>query len=386
MGRRLLHLLCAIAIVCTACRGEPAETYGFVATLGDDTTSVERVTRTGDRIVSEAVGRSPIVVRRRWEATLANDGTVARWTMDTEVPNASEGQTTLHHEAEFMPDRVSLVRVVGNDTTRSSYAKHYVTTVPWNAFLYASHELLFDIARGLPDTTQIGQYFFEGWAEGRIGYATVRDLGDNRYAIGSTGLAGEGIAELDDAGRMVSYSGEGTTYKQQVTRVTEVPDIDAVFERFAADERTRGVERALSLRDTVRATVGDAQVFVDYSRPRARGRTLAGGLIPHDRVWRTGANAATQFHTSAPVRLAGVPLDSGTYTLWTLPSQDSVLLVINRQAGQWGTGYQQQHDIARVRMTVDTTRSHVESFTVLLEGGRLAMEWGRFRWSTVLDR
>ena len=81
-----------ILLTAAACERQAGETYGFIATLGSDTTSVERVTRAGDRIVSDAVGRSPIVVRRRWEATLAPNGSVRHWTMHTHIPNAAAGR------------------------------------------------------------------------------------------------------------------------------------------------------------------------------------------------------------------------------------------------------------------------------------------------------
>jgi hypothetical protein len=255
--------------------------------------------------------------------------------------------------------------------------------VPWNAYVYGTFELLFQAARGLPDTTRIGQYFFEGWSEGNLGFARVRSLEDGRLAITSTGLAGSGVAALDEQGRMTSYSGAGTTYKQEVRRITEEPDLDAIFARFSADERTRGATRVLSARGTTRATVDGADVVVEYGRPLLRGRTLLGELIPYDRVWRTGANAATHVTISAPLVLGGVPLDSGSYTLWTLPARDSVQLIINRQTGQWGTGYAPAHDIARVRMQVDTLAAPVEQFTIRVDtaDARLVMEWGTFRWS-----
>jgi hypothetical protein len=78
-----------------------------------------------------------------------------------------------------------------------------------------------------------------------------------------------------------------------------------------------------------------------------------------------------------------VRLDSGTYTLWTLPTRDQVQLIINRQTGQWGTGYRSSDDIARVAMHVDTLDSPIERFTIRVDtaGSRLVMEWGTFRWS-----
>lgn len=380
----MVLLLGTLAAV--SCREETSETWGFVATLGSDTTSVERITREGNRIVGDAVGRSPVVVRRRWEATIAPDGSVRSWILDTHIPNAPPGERDLHHEIERSDGTIRLVRQTAGDTTERRVREPSAGTVPWNAFLYATSELLFQAARGLPDSAPVGQYFFEGWAEGKLGSARVRRLGDGRVALASTGLAGEGLARLDDEGRMLSYSGEGTTYRQEVHRISNVPDLDALFERFAADERARGVQRALSTRDTARAAVGRALLAIDYSRPLARGRTLVGGLIPYDRVWRTGANAATQLMTTAPIHLAGVPLDSGTYTLWTLPSPSGVQLIVNGQSGQWGTAYQARHDIARVAMEVDTLEAPVEQFTIRIDttDSRLIMEWGTLRWSAPL--
>ena len=370
-----------------ACRQEPTESWGFVAMLGDDTTSVERVTRTGRRITGDAVGRSPLVVRRRWEVTLAPDGSVERWVMDTHIPNAPEGERDLHHEIERRDGAIRMVRQAGKDSVDRTVRETSMRTVPWNAFLYATSELLFQNARGLPDTARVGQYFFEGWAEGKLGFARVQPLDDGRVSITSTGLAGSGVAELDSAGRMLSYSGAGTTYHQEVRRIGDVPDLDALIERFAADERAKGVQRALSVRDTMRATIGRANIAVEYSRPLRRGRTLLGALIPYGQVWRTGANAATHLTTTAPIRLGGVPLDSGAYTLWTLPTERDVQLVINRETGQWGTGYRAENDIARVGIVVDTLEAPVEAFTIRVDSAasRLVMEWGTFRWSATVS-
>ena len=386
--RRLSGLL--LAIVASACAGDRSadtETWGFVATLGSDTTSVERITRTGNRISGDAIGRSPTLVRRRWEATLASDGTISSWTMDTEIPSAPDSARHLHHELHVREGSLRIVRQAGSDTSDRTVRSPYARTVPWNAFLYGSFEPLLNAAGPITDTTRVGIYFFEGWAEGNLGWALLRPAGGGRIGVRSSGLSGEGMAQVDSSGRLVSYSGEGTTYKQEVRRVEEVPDLEALLVRFASDERTRGAPRALSTRDTMRAAVGGANVAVDYSRPLARGRTLVGALIPYDRVWRTGANAATQLMIDAPVRLGGVALEPGTYTLWTLPTRDGVQLIINRQTGQWGTGYAAQHDIARVPMLVEATTSNVEQFTIRVDdaASRLLMEWGAFRWSVPIE-
>jgi hypothetical protein len=155
---------------CTA-----AETYGFVAVLGNDTTSVERVTRTGHRIIGDAIGRSPTVTRRHWEAELGPNGVITHWSMDTDIPNAPPDGRHLHHTATFTDKVTSFTRGTAAGTQRFAYQKRYAEAVPWNAYVYATWELLLDAARRQPDTlrARIGQYFFEGWDEGHVGYADI---------------------------------------------------------------------------------------------------------------------------------------------------------------------------------------------------------------------
>ena len=125
---------------------------------------------------------------------------------------------------------------------------------------------------------------------------------------------------------------------------------------------------------------------MDYGRPLARGRTLLGDVISYDRVWRTGANAATQFTTSAPITLGTLSLPAGTYTLWTVPRVSGVDLIVNRQTGQWGTEYRRAEDAGTVRMKSDSVDTPVEKFTIAIEPsdarhGTLVMTWGTFRWT-----
>ena len=135
----------SILVLFAAC-AKP-ETYGFVAVLGNDTTSVERVTRTGNHIVGDAIGRSPTVTRRHWEANLGSNGAITSWSMDTDIPNAPADQQHLHHTAKFTDQATSFTRGTSAGTKAFAYKKHYPETVPWNAFVYATWELLLDAAR-----------------------------------------------------------------------------------------------------------------------------------------------------------------------------------------------------------------------------------------------
>jgi hypothetical protein len=218
-----------------------------------------------------------------------------------------------------------------------------------------------------------------------MNHGMIKLLADNKAEIAHDWLAGTGVATFDSSGHMLTYSGARTTYLVEARRVSDVPDIQALATQFAATEAKTGA-RSLSVRDTVRASIGAANFTVDYSRPLARGRTLVGGIIPYDNVWRTGANAATQFTTSTPITLAGLQLPAGGYTLWTVPRRNGVELIVNRQTGQWGTSYDASRDLGRAPMATETLTTPVEQFTISIGGadathGTLAMEWGPFRWT-----
>jgi hypothetical protein len=121
-----------------------------------------------------------------------------------------------------------------------------------------------------------------------------------------------------------------------------------------------------------------------------RGRKLLGDVLPYDYVWRTGANAATQFTTSLPIKLAGMQIPAGTYTLWTVPHTASVDLIVNKRTGQWGTDYNRLHDLGIARMTSEALPAPVEVFTISIipdnsKHGTLIMEWGLFRWTAPIE-
>jgi hypothetical protein len=195
---------------------------------------------------------------------------------------------------------------------------------------------------------------------------------------------------MDSGDDMLSYSGGRTTYKVEVKRLATAPDIKAIAAGFEAKEAASGGVKSLSVRDTVRMQIGKTMFTIDYGRPLSRGRTLLGNVIPYDRVWRTGANQATQFTTSTPIRLGGMQVPAGTYTLFTAPHSSGVDLIVNKQSGEWGTEYNGSLDLGSVRMTSEGTAAPVEAFTIsVIPGdprhGKLVFEWGPFRWIAPIE-
>jgi len=223
-----------------------------------------------------------------------------------------------------------------------------------------------------------------------LGHATVTLRGGGKAEVTHDWLSGTGEAMMDSGYNMLSYSGARTTYKVQVTRLAAPPDVKGIAGRFETNEIEGGSVKSLSVRDTTSGQIGNATFTVDYGRPLLRGRTLLGDVIPYDYVWRTGANAATQFTTSAPIKLAGMQVPAGKYTLFTVPHASGVDLIINKQTGQWGTEYNRSLDLATARMKSEVPSTPVEKFTISIipgdnQHGSLVLEWGSFRWIAPIE-
>jgi hypothetical protein len=129
--------------------------------------------------------------------------------------------------------------------------------------------------------------------------------------------------------------------------------------------------------------VGNANLWLDYSRPAMRGRPVWGQLVPWNAVWRLGANDATHFATDRAVDLGNLTLQPGTYTLFLLPAPDRWTLVVNRATGMSGLDHDPAQDVGRIEMTREQIDRPVEQFTIQVEpaenGLRLSIAWDRTR-------
>ena len=391
-----MHRLPILAVlIFSACRSrQPAEQYGFVARLGNDTVSIERVSRRGDEIVSDEVDRFPRVRRRRTTMRLAADGTIKHLEMDIRTPSEPANERERLVVADVSGDSVHITKNDSTGTKKYAFATGGALTMPHLPQMYSLTDLYFGAALSRAvspgDSVTLRQYYIDReFDRFPLHSGVVHLLAPNKAEIHHDWLAGYGDATFAPLHRMLTYNGARSTYKVDVKRITapsELPDIEAIGERFATLEASTGMKQ-LSVRDAARATIGAATLAIDYGRPLARGRVLLGDVVPYDEVWRTGANAAAQLTTSAPITLAGIHMPAGTYTLWTVPRKDGhAELIVNKQFGQWGTEYHERLNMGQQHLVVDTTTAPVEKFTISLvpsgaKKGTLAMEWGTFRWS-----
>jgi hypothetical protein len=353
------------------------ETGAFIVRLGSDTVAVERFTRTADRLEGDLVVRTPNTRIAHYVITLGPNGlpTRAEYSLrrpdGSPVPNAPRSATL-----EFGPDTV--VSVVTRDTavTRRVAARGaFPSMTPSFAMVELALRYLVASGRDSADIAMVGV----GAQSANVFPTKILRPDSARIAWF---LGAPQRVRIDREGRILALDATATTFKVRVDRLPNA-DIAAVANAFAAAEQGgRGL--VMSARDTVRATVGRANLLVDYGRPLRRGRTIFGGIVPFDSVWRTGANAATQFRTDVDLSMGGVTIPAGTYTLWTVPSRSGPWkLVINRQTGQWGTIYDANQDLARIDLRTEPLSTPVDRFTISIEpqgdGGVLALAWDNTR-------
>lgn len=390
--KRFLLATCAL-IGCNA--NQPAEHVGYITRLGNDTISIENVTRRGDTLTIDGVDRFPRVRQRHANVTLVPQGGIRRLVMDITTPSEPAKQRVLQVVVDVTRDSVLMTKRDSASYMRWAFAHGPQPVVAHVPQMYSLYDLYFEAALAQPsgattaaaDTIPLRQVYLDReFDRFPLGHATVRRLPGNKAEVWHDWLSGVGEATLDSSHKLLTYTGARTTYKVDVARTNEPANIQAIATQFAARETKTGVAE-LSVRDIVHATIGTATFSVDYGRPLARGRKLLGDVVPFDYVWRTGANAATQFTTSAPITLAGMALRPGTYTLWTVPRRTGAAeLIVNKQFGQWGTDYDATRDLGTKPLHVETTSAPVERFTISIVGtdnthGTLAIEWGPFRWT-----
>lgn len=130
-------------------------------------------------------------------------------------------------------------------------------------------------------------------------------------------------------------------------------------------------------------------IRLDYGQPHLRGRALhTDSLVPYDKPWRTGANAATTLTTGVDLVIGGQPVPKGTYVLWTLPSRAGWKLAVQKSSApgtmQAAMVYDPANDVARIDLQQQTLPAPIESLTMWLipstapgpARGELRIAWG----------
>lgn len=347
----------------------------FLVRLGNDTTGVEQFDIGKDRAEVLSTGRAPRTTLRRATVSLGGDGQFAGIELATLDPAAPTGKPRQATSVKLAADSMA------GETRADTTVRHFGLKVPagtetpagsmWVMF----ERLSLRRARMKADTLHLPMYFLNS---DELNWVAVRRLGKDSIDIETK--FDRYHAKIDKDGRILGLRPIKGTQQFSLERLPSA-DVTGWAAKFAAQEQAQGALGAFSPRDTARADAAGAHLWIDYGRPSKRGRVVFGGIVPWGDVWRTGANAATQFSTDKPVMLGGTVVPAGKYTLWTVPTQNGWTLIVNGETGQWGTAHKAERDLYKVPMTVSTKGDVTEKFFI-----HIADDGGKGQWHFVWDQ
>jgi hypothetical protein len=131
-------------------------------------------------------------------------------------------------------------------------------------------------------------------------------------------------------------------------------------------------------------------VKVIYGRPSLNNRTAfsdaEGSLAPLGKIWRTGANEATEITFFKDAKVAGKSIKAGTYVMHTIPNKSEWTVIFNSKLHVWGAfEYEEGKDVLRVNVPSTSSDTSVEAFSMNFKASatagtyHLVMGWGKTR-------
>jgi DUF2911 family protein len=374
----LVLLAACSAAVPPAATPIPSTSTTLLVRLGADTIAMEQYTRTPTRMEGVLVQRSPFTTIARYSVELGSTGAPTRAEYSLRRGDGSAITGSMQSlSVRYGTDSVTMVGHRGSgDTTRVAPARGLL--LPYVNGSYGLYELA--IAR-LRNSGRDSADFAIVPLNFNVNGTTALPMkltGPNTVRINWFGYPL--IIEHDGRGNITLVDGSRTTVKVRGERVAAA-NLDTIARQWTAHDQSTGALGNVSTRDTARATIGNAHLWVDYGRPSLRGRDVWVNGVLGDTIWRTGANAATQLRTDTDISIGGTTVPAGIYSLWTSATPGGYQLIVNKQSGQWGTEYHPDRDLARIPLREGTASAPAERFTVAIEpqngqAGLLTLTWG----------
>ena len=125
---------------------------------------------------------------------------------------------------------------------------------------------------------------------------------------------------------------------------------------------------------------------VIYSRPQKNGRLIFGDLVEYGKVWRLGANEATEIEFFRSVKIGDKKVEKGRYTLYAIPAEDTWTIILNKDNDTWGAfKYDELKDVLRTTVPVQKLNEGVEALAMTFEksdsGCNLIIAWDNIKAS-----
>ena len=104
--------------------------------------------------------------------------------------------------------------------------------------------------------------------------------------------------------------------------------------------------------------------------------------MEYGKVWRLGANEATEIEFYRDIKIGLNKIKKGRYTMYAIPQMDKWTIILNKELDIWGAfQYDAKKDVMRIDVKVDKLTEPTDAFTVQFEkqgvknGTNLIIAW-----------
>lgn len=363
-----------LSVICAGVYAQkPVKDAGYlIYLLGNDTTMAGSYNLNGNDFDITAISRPGVSVTKL-KGTLNQKGEIinAEGYAYRPVPG-KDSQVFIKYKLYMQNDSTFIDQIRGSDVTTQKFAGAGLTA---NGIGVAFRYVLPFWPHYAPK--KIGDSLVSGHLTlGSNKRLTVTRTAKDKLYAGST-VMGMVTLYLDKNGKLSYVDAIGSSWN--VTgKVTGPMDLTALANRYAAEEQSGAGMKIINKLDSISSNVNSTNIKIVYSRPQVRNRTIFGAVVPWNRWWRTGANAATKMTIDKPLVFDGKELPAGSYSIVTIPTQNGWTLVFNSRPNVWGTEYDAAYDVLRVPMQTSAAE-FTETMTISIEpaagGGKLNVIW-----------
>ena len=130
---------------------------------------------------------------------------------------------------------------------------------------------------------------------------------------------------------------------------------------------------------SVTGKINGVTITINYSSPSVKERVIWGGLVPFNKIWRAGANAATTIEMDKDLVVEGQKLPAGKYSFFVIPNEKECVIIFNKVAKLSGTNnYNEKEDQLRVTVKQKLTDSSTESLGYAINQNSIVLSWEKW--------
>lgn len=360
MSLKLLLFTLPLSLSCILHAQRITKDNGYIIyTLGTDTTALGHYQLKGQDFAMTIVIRTPSLRVSKLKGTFFNNGELQYAEGTNYIPVPGKDSSIISSKLYYARDTTFLEVKRGKNITQQKYPLKTMLANSLGSYtLVFMPPLLAHFAPKKIGDSVLSTHLVLGSAR-KFVITKVK----KRMITTSSQVMGMFKLLYDNKGRLQFVDAIGSSWNLRGTLIPYL-NMDSVIATSIKKEQPNQSVAVINRLDSVQTTINSTVIKIRYSRPLMRGRLIFGEVVPWNRVWRTGANAATKITISEPLYFDGKELPAGEYSIFTRPTQEGWTMMFNKEANIWGTEYNPEFDVLRISMKVDHLKEPVELMTI----------------------